>query len=386
MFPFFDGLDYGSPKSYFYYTKVLEKIQKQRAVFILSNAAWKERFLWVNSLRYASIIKVISKKDAGKRFPWKGTAMIEYTKKRVWILMIAALVVIAAAAAAFRGGWQGQDEKSGRGYVAVIRIEGTIYGGEDGDSLLDRGQGSASERVMRELREARKDPHAKAVLLRINTPGGSAAAAQEIAEEVDKLRSSGKPVVVSMGDMCASAGYWIASRGNYLFASPATMTGSIGVYIDYNNAEELMNKLGIRNEKIKSGAHKDILSWSRPMTGEERELLQKMVNDIYGQFVHVVADGRHMEEAKVRGLADGRIFTGRQALDAGLIDAVGNYYDALDYAGHAAGLGEGDIPTKSYSSGSPLMGLLSSEARRLGQAAADGAASRILQGSEPAIR
>lgn len=316
----------------------------------------------------------------------KGQGMIRYTKKQLWIIAAAVLIVIAAAAEAFHGGWQEEAAQGSRGYVAVIRVDGTIYGGEGSGSFLEQGQGTASESVMRELRQARNDPKAKAVLLRLNTPGGSAAAAQEIAEEVDKLRSSGKPVVISMGDMCASAGYWIASRGNYLFASPASMTGSIGVYIDYNNIEELMNKLGIRNDKIKSGAHKDILSWSRPMTDEERALLQKMVDDIYGQFVHTVADGRHMDEAKVRSLADGRVFTGRQALDAGLIDAVGNYYDALDYAGNAAGFGEGHIPTKSYREGVPLLGLLTAQARRFGAEAASGAADHFLGQNDPALR
>ncbi len=311
--------------------------------------------------------------------------MIEYTKKRLWVIAAAVLVVLAAVSAAFHGSWKEDGAEGSRGYVAVIRIDGTIYGGDGGGSLLEKGQGTGSEIVMRELRQARNDPKAKAVLIRLNTPGGSAAAAQEIAEEVDKLRSSGKPVVISMGDMCASAGYWIASRGNYLFASPASMTGSIGVYIDYNNIEELMNKLGIRNEKIKSGAHKDILSWSRPMTDEERALLQKMVDDIYGQFIHTVADGRHMDEAKVRSLADGRVFTGRQALDAGLIDAVGNYYDALDYAGSAAGFGEGHIPTKSYREAAPLLSLFTAEARRFGAEAAQGAADHFFGGNAPVL-
>jgi len=302
------------------------------------------------------------------------------------VLLLAAVLIVAAALTFFLRG--GVREPVNQDYVAVIRIDGTIYGGQDGGGLLAQQQGAASERVMKELRQARLDPHARAVLLRINSPGGSAAAAQEIAEEVDKVRSGGKPVVVSMGDLCASAGYWIACRGDYLFANSASMTGSIGVYIDYNNIGELMDKLGIRNEKIKSGEHKDILSMFRPMTEEERALLQQMVNDIYGQFVRVVADGRGMDEAKVRSLADGRIFTGRQALDAGLIDALGNYYDALSYAGSRAGFGDGDVPVRTYGEARPLAGLLSSELNGAGSRMADGLMDRIGRAADnaPAVK
>lgn len=316
----------------------------------------------------------------------KGLSYMEkLTKQQIWILVLAVILVAGALAGAFGGqlkGFPAEAKAVERGYVAVIRIDGEIYGGEDSGNLISQSQGTASERVMRELQQARNDPRAKAVLLRINSPGGSASAAQEIAEEVDKIKSAGKPVVVSMGDLCASAGYWIASRGDYLFASPASMTGSIGVYIDYNNIEELMNKLGIHNEKIKSGAHKDILSFSRPMTGEERAMLQQMVDDIYNQFLHVVADGRHMDVEKVRAIADGRIFTGQQALSAGLIDAVGNYYDALGYAGSAAGLGDGKIPTHSYSESHPLKGLFSSEWNGLSESLADRIASKLLAPAE----
>lgn len=309
-----------------------------------------------------------------------------YTRRQLLVLLLAAVLIVAAALTFFLRG--GVREPVNQDYVAVIRIDGTIYGGQDSGGLLAQQQGAASERVMKELRQARLDPHAKAVLLRINSPGGSAAAAQEIAEEVDKVRSGGKPVVVSMGDLCASAGYWIACRGDYLFANSASMTGSIGVYIDYNNIGELMDKLGIRNEKIKSGEHKDILSMFRPMTEEERALLQQMVNDIYGQFIRVVADGRGMDEAKVRSLADGRIFTGRQALDAGLIDALGNYYDALSYAGSRAGFGDGDVPVRTYGEPRPLAGLLSSELNGAGSRMADGLMDRIGRAADnaPAVK
>ena len=168
-----------------------------------------------------------------------------------------------------------------------------------------------------------------------------------------------------MGDMCASAGYWLASKGNYIFASPATITGSIGVYMDYNNVEDLMNKIGVKNEKIKSGAHKDILSMYRPMTGEERQMLQSMVDDIYNQFVQTVADGRKMDENKVRSIADGRILTGKEAQDLGLVDAMGNYYDALNYAASSGGIPGENVPVKTYTNGMSLKGILAGEAENV---------------------
>lgn len=314
--------------------------------------------------------------------------MKNFSKEQRRMLLLITALIAAALAAAFGGSWTRGEAfvKKERGYVAVIRVEGEIYGGADAGGFLSREQGAASERVMREFREARLDENAKAVLLRINSPGGSASAVQEMTEELDKLKSSGKPVIVSMGDMCASAGYWLASRGDYIFASPGTMTGSIGVYMDYNNVEELMDKLGIRNEKIKSGAHKDILSYSRPMTEEERGLLQEMVDEIFADFVRTVADGRKMEEAKVREIADGRVLTGSQALEAGLIDAIGNYYDALDYAGNAAGFDEGEIPTRSYGEPRALSGFFSSEISEMGRTLARSVKEEFLKGALGEIR
>lgn len=167
-------------------------------------------------------------------------------------LMIAAFIILLAIALASgtSDSWRSSTvSDKGKGYVAVIRIDGPIYGGPDTESLFTGGGNVTSEQLMREFKMARKDPQAKAILVRINSPGGSTGATQEISEEMDKIRSSGKPIIISMGDMCASAGYWLASKGNYIFAAPATITGSIGVYMDYSNIEGLMDKLGIKNEK-----------------------------------------------------------------------------------------------------------------------------------------
>ena len=217
--------------------------------------------------------------------------------------------------------------------VAVIRVNGPIVGGDDADMAWGSPSSTTSGALMRQFRKARQDDSVQAVLLRVNSPGGSAAATQEAAAELQKLKDSGKPVVVSMGDTAASGAYWLAAYGDKIYANPSTITGSIGVYMSYYDVQGLSEKLGVREEKIKSGPHKDIFSPFRPMTEEERRLTQNMVDDMYEQFVAVVAEQRHMDGEKVRSLADGRVFTGVQAKEAGLVDELGNYYDALGYAG-----------------------------------------------------
>jgi protease-4 len=307
------------------------------------------------------------------------------------MIVIAAVILLAMAlVAATSDYWHGR-EMANKGYVAVIRIDGPIYGGSGSNSILmNETNGTSSEDLMDQFEQARKDPTVKAILVRMNTPGGSTGATQEVAEEMDKVRSSGKPIVISMGDECASAGYWLASKGNYIFANPATITGSIGVYMDYNNIEGLMDKLGIRNEKIKSGAHKDIMSMSRPMTEEERQMLQAMVDDIYNQFVRTVADGRHLDESKVRAIADGRILTGKQAQADGLVDAMGNYYDALTYAASSSGLDTDSIQVKKYDSGMSLRSLINGEAEHFSKSfasyLADSFRQSMTKSSDPSIQ
>lgn len=288
-------------------------------------------------------------------------------KKWIWIGMVV-LFIMALMVGILSDVKKGDNAiRGGTDYVAVIRIDGAIVGGPRNDVLFGASGMITSEQIMYEMEKARKDSRAKAVLIRINSPGGSTGATQEIAEEMDKIKSAGKPIIISMGDTCASAGYWIASKGDYIFANPATLTGSIGVYMEYTNVEELMNKLGIHSEKIKSGEHKDIMSMYRPMTPEENQMIQQMVDDIYVQFISTVADGRQMDIEKVKKIADGRILTGKQAMDLGLVDAMGNYYDALSYAGGRAGLDGETIPTKKYTSGSSLREIFYSETERMVQ-------------------
>ena len=240
--------------------------------------------------------------------------------------------------------------------VGVIRIEGVIVGGESYGGMF--GAATGSDTIIRQLHDAQKDPDLKVILIRINSPGGSAPAAQEIGVELEKLKKSGKKVVVSMGDMAASGGYWIAALSDYIIANPATMTGSIGVIMEMSNMEKLYEKIGYDSIVIKSGPYKDIGSSDRPMTDKERQILQGMVDDIFGQFVDVVAKGRHMDRNKVLALATGEIFTGRQAKKVGLVDELGSYYDALDKAAEMGGLGD-DYEVKELNEESPWDYLMS---------------------------
>lgn len=219
--------------------------------------------------------------------------------------------------------------------IGVIPIEGTITAGRSG-SLFNAS--ATSDRITQLLREAREDPQMKAVVLRMNTGGGSAAASQEIATQVQRLREAGKPVVTSMADTAASGGYWIAAESSYIFASPATMTGSIGVIMQLVNMEGLFDDLGVEPVIIKGGQYKDLGSPDRPLTEEERMILEQMVDEIHQQFIRAVARGRDLSVEEVSRLATGRIFTGSQALEVGLIDELGPYEDAVKKAAELAGL------------------------------------------------
>jgi signal peptide peptidase SppA len=177
-------------------------------------------------------------------------------------------------------------------------------------------------------------------------------------------RYKGKPIG-SMGDVAASGGYWLAAKADKIVANPATMTGSIGVIMETQNLQGLFGKLGIKPETIKSGPHKDIGTYNRQMTPDERQILQGMVDDIYSQFIDVVAKGRHMDPAQVRKLADGRIFTGRQAKKLGLVDELGNYNYAINYTAKLAGI-EGEPTIKEFGEKNPFEFVFSGTQQSLG--------------------
>lgn len=276
--------------------------------------------------------------------------------KRQVMLVLAVVVAVSLVAAGLLSSRLGGASKGGASKIALIYVDGVIVGGRgNGTNLL--GESGGTDAIMKQLRAARDDATVKAVVLRINSPGGSAPAAQEVGEEIAKVRQAGKVVVASMGDTAASGGYWLAATTDKIYANPATLTGSIGVYIPYTNLQSLYQKIGISQERFKSGPHKDILSPDRPVTPEERAIVQGMVDDIYNQFVQVVAQGRKMDPARVRELADGRIYTGRQAKDLGLVDELGGLDDAIQGAAQLAGL-PGKPEVKEFARPNPWQALL----------------------------
>jgi len=192
--------------------------------------------------------------------------------------------------------------------------------------------------IVKQIRFYRKDDSVLGMVLRVNSPGGGVAAAQEIYEELQKFRRTGKGLVASFGSLAASGGYYIACATDSIVANPGSITGSIGVIYEFPNAQELLKKIGLRFEVVKSGKYKDIGSPSRKLTSEERRLLQSVIDDAYNQFIGAICQGRNLNEAVVRRIADGRIFTGNQAKKIGLVDHLGDYHDAILMAAKMCGI------------------------------------------------
>lgn len=260
-------------------------------------------------------------------------------KKAVVILLGIFLLVMVILAV--RGpGRPGAKPLGSSGKIGVVEVNGVI--GPDNPASLVSGPSAGSGKIMMAIREAARREDIKVLVLRINSPGGTSVASQEIGIELERLRKTGKPVVTSMGDVCASGGYWIAAGSDHIVANPATLTGSIGVIMEISNLEGLYEKLGIHQEAIKSGKYKDMGSPTRPITPQERAFLEEIVGDSYQQFLEQVARGRQgkMSRQEIEKIADGRIFTGRKAMQIGLVDSLGNYYDAIKQAREMAGLDE----------------------------------------------
>lgn len=230
------------------------------------------------------------------------------------------------------GGTAKKDMFSRREGVGVIEIKGVI---------------TTPDEIIANLTEFREAAGIKAILLRIDSPGGAVGASQELYEEV-KRTNAVKPVVASLGSVAASGGLYAALGAGRIVANPGTITGSMGVIVKFANLEELFGKIGYRSEVIKSGALKDVGSAERPMTEEERLMLQALIDGVHGQFVAAVASSRNLPEETVRGLADGRIFSGAQALEHQLVDALGNLNDAVLLAAELAGLGADKVPNLIY--------------------------------------
>lgn len=230
--------------------------------------------------------------------------------------------------------------------IILLAFLGVLY--EDNNVALDFGEKiaiievhgviSSSANVIRQLKKFGDDSSIPALVIHIDSPGGGVAASQEIYEEIRKVREKGKTIVASMGSLGASGGYYIACAADTIVANPGTITGSIGVIFEIPIIEELLRKVGIRFEVIKSGEMKDAGSFARSITPKEREYLQQVIDDTYDQFVEVVVKERDLAQAQVYKLADGRVFTGRQAQKLKLIDELGDLEDAIEIAAKMAGI------------------------------------------------
>ena len=245
------------------------------------------------------------------------------------IFIIITLVLLVVAFAVGRSDRYGPDIFDGD-TIALLRVEGPII---DVRWYMDQ------------VRDLMEDDGIKGVVLRIDSPGGAVAPTQELYTELLKLREI-KPIVTSMGTVAASGGYYLSCATDWIVSNPGTITGSIGVIMEFSNLEGLFGKLGISSRTIKSGKFKDTGNPMRQMTEEEERLLQAMIMDTYEQFVEAVLKGRPVEEDLVRPYLDGRVFTGRQAHELGLVDQLGNINDAIEKVSEMAGLTE--VPDEIY--------------------------------------
>ncbi|RYX81738.1 signal peptide peptidase SppA, partial [bacterium] len=241
--------------------------------------------------------------------------------------------------------------------IGLIDVSGAISD-EGARGLFGAGSAGGAREFMEQTEKAAKDDTIKAVVIRVNSPGGSASASQEMFEAVQRLRAK-KPVICSMGDVAASGGYYIAAGCDKIYANPATLTGSIGVISQFPNYGELFRKVGLGETTIKSGKFKDAGNPSRPLTAEEKKLFQDMVNSIFTEFKNDVVRGRKaatggkLTAQKLALLATGRVFTGRQAKEALLVDENGGLYDAIQEAAKRGKI-EGTPKIREFSGGGAL--------------------------------
>jgi protease IV len=206
--------------------------------------------------------------------------------------------------------------------IGVISVEGAI---------LD------SQTILSQLVRFKEDKDISAVIVRINSPGGAVAPSQEIFREIRKT-SQTKKVVASLGSVAASGGYYVAAAADRIVANPGTITGSIGVIVEFIQIQELLNKIGVGFEVLKSGEFKDMGSPHRKLTPQDKAVIQSLIGDIQEQFVEAVAEGRGLPVEKIREIADGRVFSGEKAMELGLVDELGNFQDAVDMTKEMAGI------------------------------------------------
>ncbi len=240
----------------------------------------------------------------------------------IWLVVVGLFLAVTGGVLSKSG-----DAAAGGGYfgprVAIVELEGVIL---DVDDLI------------KDLKSYRDNPQVRAVVIRINSPGGVVAPSQELHDALVRLRQGGKPVVASLGSVAASGGYYVAVAADRIYANPGTLTGSIGVIMQMANFEQLMKKVGVDYVVVKAGAFKDVGNPGRPMTPEERRVLQALLDDVHGQFIGAVAEGRKLDRAQVTQFADGRIFSGTQAKALQMIDELGGLEDAVNGAAQLAGI------------------------------------------------
>lgn len=229
--------------------------------------------------------------------------------------------------------------------VMVVSVSGERmdYGGEKVGVIEVTGAIIDSEEVVGQIKEFREAEAVKSIVIRINSPGGGVGPSQEIYREIQKTVAR-KKVVASMGSVAASGGYYVAAAADHIVANPGTITGSIGVIMGYTNFEALMEKIGLQPVVVKSGEFKDMGSPVREMKAEERRLLEALTRKIHHQFIRDIAQGRGIDAGRVESIADGRIFTGEDAKEMGLVDRLGNFQDAVQWAGELGGI-KGDVKT-----------------------------------------
>ncbi|HLU21482.1 signal peptide peptidase SppA [Lederbergia graminis] len=252
------------------------------------------------------------------------------------IVNFASSILFSDFSKAFESGLTGEiveeivETGSSTSKIALLEVDGVIQDTGDATSLFATG-GYMHRDFMKQLNHVKDDKNVKAIVLRVNTPGGGTNESAEIYDKLMEIKEeTEKPIYVSMGSMAASGGYYIAAPADKIFASPETLTGSIGVIMQGINIEGLADKLGVDFTTIKSGPYKDIMSQYREMTEEEKEILQSMLENSYNEFIRIIVEGRGMSESTVRELADGRIYDGRQAKEVGLIDEFGYQEDVIE--------------------------------------------------------
>ena len=251
---------------------------------------------------------------------------VEKPKKsfgRIFFYFVLGLVGLMVLSSVF-GRYLSEDGfGDGNEKIALVEVSGAIMDSKD---------------IVRQISKYRRDDEIKAIILRIDSPGGAVGPSQEIYDEVLRVRADNKKIYASMGSLAASGGYYIAVAADRIYANPGTLTGSIGVIMAFSNAKKLMDKIGLEPQVVKSGKYKDVGSPARKMTAQERLYLQRVVEDVHEQFIDAVAKGRNLSTKEAKKLADGRVFTGRQALKLKMVDEMGGLEDVIAKLGEDVGI------------------------------------------------